>query len=375
MDTAFLRKAFALIAKGLIEKERLLQKEPARYPYSRALQHGINMFLAASYQTGAVQDVIQYADETSFLERFITKPVSEWFDGWDSKMIDSLNLSEESFYNYGAFVYRRSENVYSPSSDCYEYLEMQDNDIMNGTDERILYEKIIVLGQETYCRIRKYIIEHPIISIDERRSMSLELADAPDAKDAFQFAYEEILEDSYRCPCCGWTMTRGKYGYNCHSSHCTDIIPNLTDDMKLDVAGGGLYRLKKGVMRYFAAPGKLELDIAAFCEKKKIRWELWPQIDRYDVELQFSDGEIWEIDVKAYRNPITLRTKILNDNGFPEGNYARGYYVIPDEYTANQKNYTAIINRVLKEQKNVTCMTWGTLKAEIIKKEAACHEK
>lgn len=375
MDTAFLRKAFALIAKGLIEKERLLQKEPARYPYSRALQHGINMFLAASYQTGAVQDVIQYADETSFLERFITKPVSEWFDGWDSKMIDSLNLSEESFYNYGAFAYRRSENVYSPSSDCYEYLEMQDNDIMNGTDERILYEKIIVLGQETYCRIRKYIIEHPIISIDERRSMSLELADIPDAKDAFQFAYEEILEDSYRCPCCGWTMTRGKYGYNCHSSHCTDIIPNLTDDMKLDVAGGGLYRLKKGVMRYFAAPGKLELDIAVFCEKKKICWELWPQMDRYDVELQFSDGEIWEIDVKAYRNPITLRTKILNDNGFPEGNYARGYYVIPDEYTTNQKNYTTIINRVLKDQKNVTCMTWRTLKAEIIKKEAACHEK
>lgn len=375
MDTAFLRKAFALIAKGLIEKERLLQKEPARYPYSRALQHGINMFLAASYQTGAVQDVIQYADETSFLERFITKPVSEWFDGWDSKMIDSLNLSEESFYNYGAFAYRRSENVYSPSSDCYEYLEMQDNDIMNGTDERILYEKIIVLGQETYCRIRKYIIEHPIISIDERRSMSLELADTPDAKDAFQFAYEEILEDSYRCPCCGWTMTRGKYGYNCHSSHCTDIIPNLTDDMKLDVAGGGLYRLKKGVMRYFAAPGKLELDIAVFCEKKKICWELWPQMDRYDVELQFSDGEIWEIDVKAYRNPITLRTKILNDNGFPEGNYARGYYVIPDEYTTNQKNYTTIINRVLKDQKNVTCMTWRTLKAEIIKKEADCHEK
>lgn len=375
MDTAFLRKAFALIAKGLIEKEQLLQKEPARYPYSRALQHGINMFLTASYQTGVVQDIMQYADETSFLEHFITKPVSEWFDEWDSKVIDSLNLSEESFYNYGAFVYRRSENVYSPSSDCYEYLEMQDNDIMNGTDERILYEKIIVLGQETYCRIRKYIIEHPIISIDERRSMSLELADAPDAKDAFQFAYEEILEDSYRCPCCGWTMTRGKYGYNCHSSHCTDIIPNLTDDMKLDVAGGGLYRLKKGVMRYFAAPGKLELDIAVFCEKKKICWELWPQMDRYDVELQFSDGEIWEIDVKAYRNPITLRTKILNDNGFPEGNYARGYYVIPDEYTANQKNYTAIINRVLKDQKNVTCMTWRTLKAEIIKKEADCHEK
>ena len=86
--------------------------------------------------------------------------------------------------------------MYSPSSECYEYLESQDNDIMDGTDERVLYEKIIVLGQETYCRIRRYIIEHPIISIDERRAMSLELADNSDAREAFQFAYEEIRENS-----------------------------------------------------------------------------------------------------------------------------------------------------------------------------------
>ena len=170
-------------------------------------------------------------------------------------------------------------------------------------------------------------------------------------------------------------MTCGKYGYICHSSHCTDIIPDLTDDMKLDASGGGLYRLKKGIMRYFAAPGKLELDIVAFCQKKNIHWVLWPQLDRYDVEIQFSDGEVWEIDAKAYRNPITLKTKIQNDNGFPTGDYARGYYVIPNEYTANQKNYTTIINHVLKDQKNVMCVTLRTLKSEISKKEAMCCEK
>ncbi len=42
MDAAFMRKTFALIAKGLIEKEQLLQKEPTRYPYSKVLQHGVN---------------------------------------------------------------------------------------------------------------------------------------------------------------------------------------------------------------------------------------------------------------------------------------------------------------------------------------------
>lgn len=163
MDAIFLRKTFALIAKGLVEKEQLLQKEPTRYPYSKALQHGINMFLAASHQIGGMQDITQYADEAAFLKFFITKPVFEWFDKWDPNGIDSLNLKEEPFYSYGALAYQRSENLYSPSSECYEYLESQDNDIMDGTDERVLYEKIIVLGQEIYCRIRRYIIEHPII--------------------------------------------------------------------------------------------------------------------------------------------------------------------------------------------------------------------
>lgn len=375
MDAAFLRKAFALIAKGLVEKEQLLQKEPTRYPYSKALQHGMNMFLVASQQVGHVGNVaLKYTDESAFLNRFITEPIAEWFCNWDSDVIETLHLQEEPFYGYEAFAYRRNGNVYTPSSECYEFLETQDSDIMDGTDERILYEKMIILDQETYCRIRRYIIEHPIITIEERRMMSLELADNQMARDAFQFAYEEVAEESYCCPCCGWTMTQGKFGFSCHSSHCTDIIPTLVDEMKLDISSDGKFRLKKGIMRYFAAPGKLELDIVAFCEKRKISWTLWPQMDKYDVEVQFSDGEVWEIDAKAYRNPIALRTKIQNDNGFPRGEFTRGYFVVPSEYTVNQRNYTAIVNRALTDQKNVKCITLKTLKSEITRKEMFCHE-
>ena len=150
MDVAFLRKAFALIAKGLIEKEQLLQAEPTRYPYSKALQHGINMFLAASQWAGC-QTTMQYADEASFLANFITRPSEEWFNAWNPDVVDKLNLQEEPFYAYGSFSYQRAGNVYTPSSDCYEFLETQDNDILAGTDERILYEKMSILDQETYC--------------------------------------------------------------------------------------------------------------------------------------------------------------------------------------------------------------------------------
>lgn len=112
MDAAFMRKTFALIAKGLIEKEQLLQKEPTRYPYSKVLQHGVNMFLAASQWAGC-QTTAQYADEASFLEHFITKSIFEWFNEWNPRAIEQLNLQEEPFYAYDAFAYRRGENMYA----------------------------------------------------------------------------------------------------------------------------------------------------------------------------------------------------------------------------------------------------------------------
>lgn len=156
MDTAFMRKTFALIAKGLIEKEQLLQAEPTRYPYSKAMQHGINMFLAASQWAGS-QVAIKYPDEASFLAHFITRPIEEWLDTWEPEVVEQLHLQEEPFYAYDAFAYQKASNAYVPSSDCYEFLETQDSDIMNGTDERVLYEKIITLSQEDYCRVRRYI--------------------------------------------------------------------------------------------------------------------------------------------------------------------------------------------------------------------------
>ena len=108
MDSAFLEKAFALIAKGLIEKEQLLQKEPTRYPYSKELQHGINMFLTASSQMGKIgENVFDWADEASFLRQFIMRPISEWFLAWNPDVVKELKLEDQSFYGYKAFAYRR----------------------------------------------------------------------------------------------------------------------------------------------------------------------------------------------------------------------------------------------------------------------------
>lgn len=368
MDIAFMRKSIALIAKGLIEKEQLLEKEPKRYPYSKAMQHGINMFLAAS-QWAESDIAFTYNNESDFLSYFITKPIKEWFDTWNLSDHEKNSLKEETFYNCGAFAYQKADNLYLSSEDCYEFLSLQDNNIIDGTDERIFFEMIRALGQKDYTKIRKYVIENPIITLGERQNMSIEFEDN---KAAFQFAYEEITEESYRCPRCGWAMTKGKYRYICCSNQCKAAASALSYDMKPNVHRGN-YRLKKGIMQFIAAPGKLELEIVKFCEKYNLKCELWPQMDRYDVEIVFPDGEFWEIDAKDYQNPCALREKINNDGGFPDGDYERGFVVVPTENTTIDIKYTSIVNKALEKQENVKCVNFLKLKKEIKKKVELCH--
>ncbi len=370
MNIVHLQKAFAFIASGLVEKEKLLKESPNQYPYSKNLQRGINMFLAACLDIGHLgKNVFKYADESSFLSRYISKPIREWFEDWDQDVLVQHEINLQPFYAYGPLAYRRSKNdIYTATEECAEFLSTQEINIIEGTDERALYEKIIQLSQDDYCKVRKYIIQNPIITVDDRRTFLLEYADNANAKEAFNLAYELFEETYTSCATCGWTMTEGIYGYSCISEHCLEHMPAITDEMKVDASMKPIYRLKKGIMRYFAQPGKLEMEIAKFCEKKNLEYIMWPQKDRFDIEICFKNGEIWEIDAKAYRNPVSLCAKIKNDGGFPTGNYKFGYYVVPTEYTANKSNYTSVVNKVLTQQPNVKCVTLASIKRKINQK-------
>lgn len=365
---AELNKAFALIAKGLTEKEELLKENPIGYPYSGKLRHGINKFMYASLEAGC-EEVLQYGDEAAFLSRYITKPIAEWFDDWDGEAVEELRLKEENFYHLEAIAYEIDKNRYTFNRECYDFLETQDSDLIGGTDQHIFFKKIIDLEPEMYRKLRRYVIENPVITASDMRRMRLDLAGNEEAMEAFDFAYEPVTGDCYRCPRCGWTMVQEENGYICHSPHCTDIISQPTADMKLDTSTGEYFHLKRGIMRYTAAPGVFELELVDFCDKNNIHCELWPQRDTYDVEIRFSDGEIWEIDVKAFRNPFSLRTKIQSDGGFPKGNYEKGYYVIPDEYKKMRSDYIDIIDEALAGQENVECVTMKDIKSKIRERE------
>ena len=80
-----------------------------------------------------------------------------------------LHLQEEPFYAYDAFAYQKAGNVYvSPARIAMSSWKRRTVTYMNGTDERVFPMKNNYVKSRRLLRVRRYIIEHPIITLEDR---------------------------------------------------------------------------------------------------------------------------------------------------------------------------------------------------------------
>lgn len=362
-DLTKLKTAMQLITAGLYEKDR--KKVKGQYFYSKHLIHGINLFQNLNYKYNSKKFDFEQLHEQRFITDYAMKPVKEWFEGW--KNIENLKLEEQEFYYMGELVGDIGSNMFYVNDCCEDYVQYYvEKDIIAGIEQRAVYDCLKLLEQDEYVYLRKYLIQHPIIDQDEMRKLKLKYSENDIALQAISEAYEDIKENGYTCSVCDYMLNEKKFKKICQSRYCTNrklLAGNFTE---MDENSGKL-RLKRGVMKYICIPGELELEILEYCQKYKVQSSLWPELDKYDIEIVFDTGEIWAVDAKQVRNPYFLRTNIRNAGGFPEGNYKKALYVIPDEFKKKETDYIQIIKRELTRigKDNIDCITLKRLKDEI----------
>lgn len=377
-DLTRLKTAMELITVGLCEKDR--KKIRGEYFYSKRLIHGINIFQYLNYKYNQENFDFNQLHEQKFITDYAMKPVRDWFEGW--KNTENLKLEEQEFYYMEELVGDISSCMFYVNDCCEDYVQYYvEKDIIAGIEQRAVYDCLKLLEQDDYVYLRKYFIQHPIAEQGDLRRLKLRYSQNEMALQAIENAYEEIREDCYVCPKCGWTLKKEKSKMICQSRYCTESKPSQEElNLAKIERNDGKFRLKRGVMMYICTPGKLELEILKGCEKYKIKSSLWPELDKYDIEIVFDNGEIWAVDAKQVRNPYFLRSNIRNEGGFPEGNYQKALYVIPDEFKNEQTDYIKIIEAELKKigKNNIYCVTLGELKETLklkgnngTKKEAA----
>ena len=257
-------------------------------------------------------------------------------------------------------------HTFHVNDNCEDYIEYVEKDVIAGIEQRAVYDCLKSLDQDAYVNLRKFLIEHPVIPAKDLRGLKLGYAQNSIALQAIENAYEEIQKDCFVCPRCGWTLQKEKIGMRCQSRTCSEAV-YIPGELKVISGNAGMLRLKRGVMKYIAVPGKLELEIYAYCEKHGVQSVLWPQMDRYDIEITFPDGTVWAIDAKAVKEPHFLKENVAREGGFPSGTYDRSFYVIPDEYAAARTDYRMIINQELARlgDRQTRCIRLYDLKKEI----------
>lgn len=334
-DLTKLKTAVSLIVVGLYEKER--KKKDGEYYYSRKLIHGINIFQSLNYKYNPKGFDFDKMHEQCFITEYAMQPVSQWFAGWENAA-EKLDLENQGFYHLGALVGDSGFHTFHVNDDCEDYIEYVEKDIIAGIEQRAVYDCLKELSQDEYVNLRKYIIEHSQISFEELRKLKLIFSQNDMALQAIENAYEEIMDDCY-----------------------------VQGELTCIRGEAGILRLKRGVMKYISEPGQLELEIYNYCMKHKVQSVLWPEMDKYDIEITFPNGDVWAIDAKAIKEPYFLKENIIRDGGFPDGNYKKGLYVIPDAYADARTDYLDIINRQLKSMgnTNIQCIRLRDLKKEI----------
>ena len=161
--------------------------------------------------------------------------------------------------------------------------------------------------EEQYVALRKLIIDRPVLPYPEFRRL-LSSSELRPLRDFLLRIYVDLVnfveEETYHfCPRCKYVMRRYKNTYICRSHTCEQItaerhLPPLPTISKDDA---DTYKVvKPGVHRYGTIPGIWEIELAEALTKLGVRVTLWPEIDEFDLLVEFSKKNRWAIDVKDW---------------------------------------------------------------------------
>ncbi|MGL5060389.1 MAG: hypothetical protein ACRC62_10450 [Microcoleus sp.] len=334
-----------------------------KYPYPDLLRHGMNA-LALAMNTGR-----HFPKTMNGFLLLLEEPVKNWcsssfipkeFDS-DFGLMDEGTLSEEA-NDYLAEVLLEKDGIIESASPLVKQLAIDNSkfkkildklrDVYNDSDsERV---------QQEYLSVRRFLIQNQYTTTSEIRKSFMRAKHI--AIEEVGELYEECQENQtyWYCDRCG--VLTEKYG------RLKGIKPSLCGNHHQDqnyvhqiTWDRGLLRIKDGIHQRICFPGIPELKLYSDVETLKKTYpnylhqvELYPGLDRYDLQLRFSDGTVWAIDIKDVRDPYKLAKKLLPLYSEGSLRYDESFYVISDRCIANYPDYLEILRKTAKKLSKAT---------------------
>lgn len=344
LNNQFLETVF-LIAAGLRKREELFAANPRRYPYCNELRLGIERFavLHAQHAAGsqALLELLDGLSESSFIRTWCTRDLSTWIEQWTPAAREELGNLE--CLELGPFA-EVGGSFFNITKDCLEFLWINGNGSTDDLHENRVYSMLRDAGQAAYVFGRKFLILHPTLSWEERTAAAhanLAVLEV-DRLDQGEMAHvdgtwvQELIDTAYEraplglkvCPVCGWTMSLHGLRPMCLDTRCTTRVDADEYENLPDVPPNS-YRLRRGVMRFIAKPGALELQIARKVQALGLPFELWPRLDTCDILITLPGGRSIAVDAKDHRDIDRLVSSIECDDMREAMAASEAIYVVP----------------------------------------------
>jgi REase associating with pPIWI_RE/pPIWI_RE three-gene island domain Y len=278
------------LATGLAEWEKREPVEQLHIP--KALRIGMSRMYLTSLLSG---DELAPSNLPEFFN-WAKKPVVEWKPATEIK-----NLSPEVTLIEDGLV-----------SDFALQWQVTGSDVEMQVQEKILHDVLQYCRanqlEEQYRALRKLIIERPILPYLEYRRL-LSSTQLRPLRDFLLQIYVDLVDlagDSayHFCPRCKYVMRRRRDGtYSCRNMTCEQLSAkdHLSPLPSVPKQQAETWKaVTPGVHRYGTLPGLWEIHLAEDLTKLGVRVTLWPEIDEFDLLVEFSKKVRWAIDVKDW---------------------------------------------------------------------------
>ncbi|MEG4250285.1 restriction endonuclease-related protein [Microcoleus sp. Pol10D4] len=334
-----------------------------KYPYPDLLRHAMNA-LALEMEKSR-----PFPKTMNGFWKLLEEPVKDWcpshfipeeFDG-DFGLMDEGSLSEEA-NDYLAEVLLEKGGLPEYASASVKQLAIDNSKITKILKKlrNISNEIAPEIAQQEYLSVRSFLIKNPYTTPSQIRKTLMRTKHI--SLEEIGELYEECQDNQtyWYCDRCGvLTEKHGKL---------KGIKPRLCGNHHKDQSfvhqvewETGLLRIKDGIHQRVCFPGIPELNLySALAELKEKhsnclpQVKLYPGLDRYDLQLRFSDGAVWAIDIKDVRDPYKLAKKIEPLYGEGSLRYNESFYVISDRCMANYPDYLEILRKESKQLTNAT---------------------
>jgi len=297
------------------------------------------------------------------LLKLLEKPLENWYpseipEKFDARhgLLDSGQLTEEAEHYVRTL---RAEDLPKGISDKRAALE---DELFRQLFEKLseAHKKGDKRAQAEYVSLRRFLIEHPYATSAQLSQKFLRNRYTKPA--AVGELYESILPDNdkrplWKCERCGPLTKRHEHLKGIKPTVCNDHTEEM-DSVEKVPWQPNLRQLKRGIHLSVCLPGIPEVFLFQRLEELRDRTspglqkvELYPEMDSYDLQLCFSDGTVWAVDVKDYPDPSNLTNDPTPLKSKGSLRYDEGLYVVPQVYLDRTEDYLSLARSQADMQK------------------------